>query len=114
MNELILTITGLFSALGTGFIGWFFGRRKTLAEAVGTEIDNDVKLSSHYKEILDDLKMRYETRYKEFEDMMNRKVKLLEEEIQLKDRKIKLQRQEIFELRKENRTLKANASTRIK
>ena len=114
MNELILTVTGLISALGTGFIGWFFGRRKTQAEAVSAEIDNDVKLSNHYKEILDDLKDRYEKRYKEFEGMMNRKFILLEEEIKLKDRKIKLQQQEIIELKRENRTLKANASTRIK
>lgn len=113
MSELVLTATGLISALGTGFVGWFFGRRKTMAEAVGYEIDNDVKLSSHYKEILDDLKIRYESRYKEFEDMMNRKYKLLEEEIKLKDRKIRLQKQEITELRRENKLLKANANTSL-
>lgn len=76
-----------------------------------TAIDNDIKLSRHYKEIIDDLKGRYETRCKEFEDSMSRKVQLLEEEIRLKDRKIKLQLQEINELKKENRILKANAKT---
>ena len=40
---------------------------------------------------------------------MNRKVLLLEEELKIKDRKIKLQQQEIIELKKENRILKANA-----
>lgn len=94
----------------TGWAGWFFGRRKSDAEAVSIEIDNDVKLVGHYKETLDDLETRYKSRLKEFEDMMARKVAMLEEEIKLKDRKIKLQQQEITELKRENRTLR-NAKT---
>ena len=80
-----------------------------------TAIDNDIKLSGHYKVILEDLKVRYETRYTEFEDLMNRKCTLLEQEIKLKDRKIKLQQQEIIELKRENRILRkshANSSTK--
>ena len=110
MNEILTAIAGFLTVGGSGYFGWFFGRRKTNAEATGAEIDNDIKLSNHYKEILDDLKTRYETRYKEFEEIMNRKFDMLEEELKLKDRKIKLQQLEITELKKENRLLR-NAKT---
>lgn len=121
MDAIINNIGLLLGAVGgTGFFTFFFTKSKYQVDvlqakenAETTAIDNDIKLSSHYKEILDDLKSRYENRYKEFEDSMNRKVELLEEEIKLKDRKIKLQLQEINELKKENRILRANAKTSI-
>jgi hypothetical protein len=105
MTEIVMAVTGILSVFATGFAGWFFGRRKTQAEAHSTEIDNDVKLSNHYKEILDDLKSRYEERYKEFESLMLKKEELLKEELKLKDKKIRLQQQEINELRKEVKIL---------
>jgi hypothetical protein len=116
--DVILNNIGLFlSAIGgTGFFTFLFTKGKYKVDvlqakenAETTAIDNDVKLSSHYKEILDDLKQRYETRYKEYDAMMQRKIDLLEEENKLKDRKIKLQQIEIAELKRENRQLKANA-----
>lgn len=120
MNEILMALAGLITSGGTGYLGFLFARSKYKQEverlridviqakntADTTAIENDIKLSNHYKEILDDLKARYHTQYKEFEDMMTRKVKLLEEENKLKDRKIKLQQQEILELKKENRLLK--------
>lgn len=123
MNELIIAIVGVISTGATGYLSFLFARSKYKQEvekikvevlqaresADTIAIDNDIKLSGHYKEILDDLKSRYEIRYKEFEDLMNRKVLLLEEELKIKDRKIKIQQQEIIELKKENRILKANA-----
>ncbi len=123
MNELIIAIVGVISTGATGYLSFLFARSKYKQEvekikvevlqaresADTIAIDNDIKLSGHYKEILDDLKSRYEIRYKEFEDLMNRKVLLLEEELKIKDRKIKLQQQEIIELKKENRILKSNA-----
>ncbi|MBF2707529.1 hypothetical protein [Flavobacterium soyangense] len=119
--ELIFSNIGiLLSAIGgTGLFTFLFTKRKYQVDvlqaqenAETTAIENDIKLSGHYKEILDDLKVRYETRYKEFEDLMKRKIDMLEEELVLKDRKIKLQQQEINELKKENRTLRANATSR--
>ena len=116
--DVILNNIGLFlSAIGgTGLFTFLFTKGKYKVDvlqakenAETTAIDNDVKLSSHYKEILDDLKQRYETRYKEYDAMMQRKIDLLEEENKLKDRKIKLQQIEIAELKRENRQLKANA-----
>lgn len=121
MNESLVFISSMLAAVsGTGYFTFLFTRSKYKVDvlqakenAETTAIDNDIKLSGHYKELLDDLKSRYENRYKEFEDSMNRKVELLEEEIKLKDRKIKLQLQEINELKKENRILRANAKTSI-
>ncbi|MEG3977313.1 hypothetical protein QT970_22210 [Microcoleus sp. herbarium8] len=120
MNELIIAIAGILTTGATGYFTFLFARAKYKQEvekikvevlqaresADTIAIDNDIKLSGHYKVILDDLKSRYESRYQEFEDLMNRKIKLLEEENKLKDRKIKLQQQEIVELKRENRTLK--------
>lgn len=127
MNELLIALGAVLTSGGTGYFTFLFMKSKYKQEveklkvdvlqakesAETTAIDNDIKLSGHYKEILDDLKVRYENRYKEFEEMMNRKFLLLEEEIKLKDRKIKLQQQEINELKKENRILKANANNSI-
>lgn len=121
MDTIINNIGLLLTAIGgTGFFTFLFTKSKYQVDvlqakenAETTAIENDVKLSNHYKEILDDLKNRYETRYKEFEDLMNRKNQLLEEENKLKDRKIKLQQQEINELKRENRILKANAKANI-
>lgn len=89
-----------------------------------TAIENDIKLSSHYQELLDDLKSRYEGRYKEYEELMQRKVqqlelevkskekqiKTLQQENKLKDRKIKLLEQEIEVLKIENNALRGNGS----
>ena len=118
MDNILVFITSILTAIGgTGFFTFLFAKNKYKVEvlqatenAETTAIENDIKLSGHYKEILDDLKQRYEVRYKEFEDIMNRKFLLLEEEIKLKDRKIKLQLIEIVELKKENRILRANAT----
>lgn len=123
MEQLLLWIGTVLTAItGTGYFTFLFAKSKYKVEvlqaaenAETTAIDNDIKLSGHYKEILDDLKTRYETRYKEFEDLMNRKIDMLEEELKLKDRKIKLQQQEIIELKRENRILKkAHANNSFK
>jgi hypothetical protein len=121
MDNILVYITSILGAIGgTGYFTFLFAKSKYKVEvlqakenAETTAIDNDIKLSGHYKEILDDLKNRYETRYKEFEELMNRKISLLEEELKLKDRKIKLQQQEITELKKENRTLRSHAKNSI-
>lgn len=126
MNELLIALGAIVTSGGTGFFTFLFMKSKYKQDveklkvevlqaketAETTAIDNDIKLSGHYKEILDDLKQRYESRYKEFEDMMNRKVSMLEEELKLKDRKIRLQQIEINELKRENRTLRKDAINR--
>lgn len=127
MNETILGLSTLVTAIGgSGYFTFLFTRNKNRQDieklkieilqakkvAESTSIENDVKLSSHYKEILDDLKQRYENRYKEFESIMSRKISMLEEELKLKDRKIRLQQIEIVELKRENRQLRKDAINR--
>lgn len=120
MDDILIALAGLITTGGAGYLTFIFTKSKYKQEveklkvevlqaknsADTTAIENDIKLSNHYKEILDDLKNRYHIQYKEFEDMMLRKVSMLEEELKLKDRKIKLQQQEIIELKRENRLLK--------
>lgn len=114
MDQLILWTGSVITAItGTGYFTFLFTKSKYKIEilqatenAETTAIENDIKLSGHYKEILDDLKSRYESRYKEFEVLMKRKIDMLEEELKLKDRKIKLQQQEIIGLKREIRILK--------
>ncbi|MPT35739.1 MAG: hypothetical protein E2604_11815 [Flavobacterium sp.] len=132
MKDYVLQYGGEFiQTLIAAAIGWFFGRKKLKAEVTGMnaeneskEIDNDIKLSGYYKELLDDLKSRYEIRFQElenryeirfqeFEAMSNRKVQVLESEITMRDRKIKLLEREIAELKRENKQLRnaKNATT---
>lgn len=127
MNQTISIISTLITVIGgTGYFTFLFTRSKNRQDieklkieivqakkaAETTSIDNDIKLSGHYKEILDDLKQRYENRYKEFENILSRKISMLEEELKLKDRKIKLQQIEISALKKENRLLRNHAINR--
>jgi len=100
MNEILIAIVGFITTGSAAIFGWIFGRRKTTAEAKviegkakTIEIDNDIKSSNHYKEMLDDLKPRYEKQFRDFEAACLSKEKLLREEIVI--------------LREENRILKA-------
>ncbi|AMA48996.1 hypothetical protein AWN65_05715 [Flavobacterium covae] len=98
---------------GTGIFTFLFTRSKYKVDvlqakenAESTSIDNDIKRSNQYKNMLDDLEVRYEKKYQEFENIMHRKVQILEEEIKMRDRKIKLLEREIAELKQENKQLK--------
>ncbi|WP_291121390.1 hypothetical protein [Empedobacter sp. UBA7248] len=100
MNEILITITGLISVGGSAFFGWIFGRRKSNAEAQTTEIDNEIRMSNYYKEMLDDLRNRYEKKYQDYEALMNSKEKVLREEVTILNRKIEMLQTENTELRK--------------
>jgi hypothetical protein len=111
--DITFIVSMLTAISGTGFFTFLFTRSKYKVDVLQgkenvetTVIENDIKLSGHYRNILDDLEQRYEKKYLEFEQMMQRKVKILEEEIQLRDRKIKLLEREITELKRENKQLK--------
>lgn len=103
VQSLIITVIGYVFGAG-GLLFWFLERKKFNAEVEkalegvkADRIDNDVKLSHHYKEILDDLKNRYESRFSEYEVMMNDKIKILKDEIMLLKRQIKGLKAEIKE-----------------
>lgn len=98
------------SSITTAF-GWIAERRRRRAEVhtlvINNEsaiIDNERKRVDLYKDLLDDLSARYEAKYKEFENMHERKVKLLEDEIRLHKRAI-------AQLKLENQELKAKLKT---
>jgi hypothetical protein len=134
MSELTIALAGILTTAGTGYLSYLFARSRYIQEVEKlkvevlqgqkqtetTSIENDIKLSAHYKDILSDLKLRYEKRCEDFEKTMNHLVQLkdkqiamLEQELKLKDRKIKLQQQEISELKRENKLLKnENNSTK--
>ncbi len=91
---------------GGGFVMWFLERKKysevvagLKAENESKELENDKTVINIYKEGLDDLGVRYEAKYKDLVNTYDRKVKLLEEEILLKERIIS-------NLKRENRDLK--------
>ncbi|WP_312398784.1 hypothetical protein [Chryseobacterium sp.] len=94
MIELFKEHIGTFlSLIVTGSAGWFFGRRKIDAEVEGIDADNegkklenDDKLVNLYKDALDDLGNRYEAKFKEFSEISERKIRLLEEEINIQKR----------------------------
>ncbi len=94
MKQILIEHFGTFiGAILTGLAGFIFGRRKQNAETetieaenTGKEIDNADKLVKLYKDALDDLGNRYEAKFKEFSDLAERKVKLLEDEINLHKR----------------------------
>lgn len=102
MTELISVALGLITVGGSAFFGWFFSRRRTKAEARSVEIDNDVKLSSHYQLIIDDLEKRYQEKIKELEELYNRKIDLLKQEIALLRNEIKELEQEKNNLLNQN------------
>lgn len=86
-------IGDFIGAILAGVAGFAFGRKKMQAEVdglsadnEGKEIENADKLVKLYKDALDDLGTRYEAKFKEFSDLAERKVKLLEDEINLHKR----------------------------
>lgn len=117
MNELWLALIGLISTGGAGYFGWFFGRRKTNAEAETVEISNRIVVADHHKKLLDDLQPRYEQRYNELVLIFENKMKLLEEQVSilkeqnqqsqnLYQQKIKMLNDEILLLKRQNQQLR--------
>ncbi len=89
INELFTEPAIAFlSAILTGVAGFIFGKRKLRAEVAGMnadnegkEIENADKLVQLYKETLDDLGNRYEEKFKDFSDLSDKKVLMLQEQI---------------------------------
>lgn len=113
MTELYLALLGILGTAATGFTGWFFGRKKTAAEVMSANIDNDIKLSNHYREMLDDLEPRYIDQLQKFKTMAQENMDLYEEQIKFLKKKIRILQQENKELRAEVKKLKTENTNLI-
>jgi hypothetical protein len=92
-EHIIPHIEAFIGAVLTGLAGFLFGKRKLRAEVAGMnadnegkEIENAEKLVKLYKETLDDLGSRYEAKFKGFSDLSDKKVALLQEQIDFQKR----------------------------
>lgn len=99
-DEILLTLIGLLGTTGTAMVAWFFGRKKTNAEATTLEIDNQIKLTGAYQTMLDDLGQRYETKYLDLEKLYTNKERILKDEINMLKQKVKMLKTENIELKK--------------
>lgn len=109
IQENIGQILGYLFGAG-GISAFIFERKKNKAEtkiveadATEKEIGNSSKVVDLYKQALDDLENRYEKKYQEVTALYERKIKVLEDEIKILNRRI-------IELKKENTELR----TRLK
>ncbi|TDX86170.1 cell wall anchor protein [Epilithonimonas xixisoli] len=73
-------ISSLIAGLITGFIGWFFGRKKASAEVETNQIENAEKLLDYYRKMVDDLGLRLENSIIRFNAAENT-IRELEEKI---------------------------------
>lgn len=92
-------ISGAIVALSTGFIGWFFGRKKQRAETTGVEIQNiGQALLIFQKDIVEPLR----------EELQNTRndLQTTRDELGLARQEIDILRQDIEVLHKENEQLK--------
>lgn len=112
-NTLIVSVLGYLLGAG-GLIFWFLERKKFNAEVSeklegvnAHKIENDVKLSNHYRELLDDLKKRYEEELQAFIRLTNTKEKALKEEIAILKRRLLIMKTENMELKKRIKELES-------
>lgn len=75
MNDVIFT--ALLGGL-TSFISWIAARRKNLAEVQANELNNVNKAVGYYREMLDDMAVRYKSAIEELQDVKEHISKLEE------------------------------------
>lgn len=103
MNEIYIALGAILTAGGTGWLTYLFTKAKFIQEVEkmkvevqqarreveSSDIDNDIKLSGHYKTLLDDLPLQYEKKFADFEKMANFKISSLEEQLKVNERLFK-------------------------
>jgi hypothetical protein len=114
LDNLPILLGYLFGA--GGFFAFLFERKKNkavtqgvVADANEKEIDNGGKVVDLYKNALDDLENRYEKKYNEITALFDRKIKVLEDEIKLKNKFISSLKRELRERDIEIKKLKEAA-----
>ena len=99
LPEVKILLSSIITLFFGGFVGWFFKRKRENAEAKSLEIDNEVKLSKYYKELLEDLGKKYKEEFKEVTSLFESKENILKDEISILNRKLKMLTQENKALR---------------
>ena len=84
-----------------GLINFIFNKRKEKAGVTTTEIENGSKVVDLYKEALDDLPIRYEKKFSELNELWEKKVQILKEEIEFLKRERDLWKKKYNDLLKE-------------
>lgn len=79
MQEVIFT--AVFGAV-TSTVTWFAARRKNTSEVQANELDNAVKAVGYYREMLDDMAVRYKTAMEELK-ALKELITELEERVKL-------------------------------
>jgi hypothetical protein len=97
--ELYVVLAAALGAFLTKLIDWVFNKKSHKEDARTKLIDNEIKLSNQYKDMLDDIEPRYKKQLFEFEERVKANERLWSS-------KEKLLREEITLLRKENKLLK--------
>ncbi len=82
-------ITAVGGAGGGGFFGWFFTRKKSNAEAKGSEMDNVEQAIKIWRETAERLNARVEELSKEIDELRNDLITVHRENKYLKDYLIK-------------------------
>lgn len=100
MNEIYLVLSAGLGAFLTKTVEWIFNKKSAKADIKSKDIDNEVKLSEYYKTMLDDLNIRYETKYNDIVSLYESKEKVLKDEINLLKRSVKDLKAENIVLRK--------------
>ena len=85
--ETLLTAVG--GAGGGGFFGWFFTRKKSNAEAKGSELENVEQAIKIWRETAEKLSARVDELSKEVEELRNDLITVHRENKYLKDYLIK-------------------------
>lgn len=83
----------------TAVIAWFGSRAKTKRELKSMELDNEIKTSSYYQGVLDDMSMRLAQAVKEIMDLENRYRQLMQmnSELMVEIKKLKDSNSDLIE-----------------
>lgn len=104
MTTIIIAIITTIFGTG-GVLGYYFERRKRMAEAESKEINNGQQVVNLYKNALDDLAIRYEKKFEEISSLYERKIKVLEDEIKVHKRYVSTLKKETADLRRQIKIL---------
>lgn len=85
MADILELVTNAVVGIGTGIIGFFAGRKRQNLENDGIGIANVEKALDIYKEMLDDMKLRYDREI----ELMKQKLSEYEKHILILESKIK-------------------------